>query len=95
VKALIRVAPKHVSVAVSDFDRQRDISKLHSTKHDNPYLANRILAALSKFFNWCEAEGARPVGSNPSETITPFKEEAREPLRVRGLKAPVIDGYAS
>jgi integrase len=57
---------------------QRDISKLHSTKHDNPYLANRILAVLSKFFNWCEAEGARPVGSNPCKRITRFKEEARE-----------------
>lgn len=56
----------------------RDISRLHNAKADNPYLANRIVAVLSKFFSWCEAEAVRPLGSNPCKGVARYKEKPRE-----------------
>ena len=45
---------------------------------DKPYQANRVLALLSKFFNWCEKHGYRPDSSNPCRHIEKFKEQRRE-----------------
>jgi integrase len=45
---------------------------------DKPYQANRMLALLSKFFNWCEKHGYRPDGSNPCRHIEKYKEQRRE-----------------
>jgi hypothetical protein len=43
-----------------------------------PYLANRALAVLSKFFSWCELHGYRERGDNPCHGITKYKEHKRQ-----------------
>lgn len=43
-----------------------------------PIMANRVLAALSAFFSWCEQRGYRPRGSNPARGVERYPEEARE-----------------
>ena len=50
-----------------------DITRLHLAI-ESPYQANRTLALLSKFFNWCEKHGYRPDSSNPCRHIEKFKE---------------------
>jgi integrase len=55
-----------------------DVARIHSSLVDKPYQANRIVALLSKFFNWCERRGYRPDGSNPCRHIEKFREAKRE-----------------
>lgn len=55
-----------------------DLSKLHNSLARTPYQANRLLAVLRKFFNWCERDGHRPDHSNPALHVQPFKERKRE-----------------
>jgi len=62
---------------ISDVQRA-DIAKLHNAMRDKPCQANRMLAVLSKFFNWCEKHGLRPDGSNPCRHIERYRENKRE-----------------
>jgi len=62
---------------VSDVKRS-DVARLHHAMRDKPYQANRTLALLSKFFNWCERHGLRPDGSNPCRHVEKYKEHKRE-----------------
>lgn len=55
----------------------KDVSKLHADMKNTPYQANRCIALLSKFFNWCELEEYRKVNSNPVKGIEKYKEKAR------------------
>ncbi len=55
-----------------------DIARLHHNMRDKPYQANRTLALLSKFFNWCEKHGLRTDGSNPCRHIEKYREKKRE-----------------
>jgi len=55
-----------------------EIAKLHHDLRGTPYQANRVLAVLSKLFNWAERYGYRPDGSNPCRHVEKFKEEKRE-----------------
>src|SRR5262249_48047105 len=55
-----------------------DVARLHSALVDRPYQANRLVALLSKFFNWCERHGHRPDGSNPCRHVEKFGETKRE-----------------
>ena len=43
-----------------------------------PYLANRVLALLSKAFNLAEVWGWRPDGSNPCRHVERYRENRRE-----------------
>ena len=51
-----------------------DIAKLHRELKETPYLANRCLAVLSKFFSWCELNDHRDRNSNPANGVTKYKE---------------------
>jgi len=62
--------------SVTDIARS-DIARLHLAI-ESPYQANRTLALLSKFFNWCERYGYRPDSSNPCRHIEKYKEQRRE-----------------
>ena len=62
---------------IRDISRS-DVVRLHSSLSDKPYQANRSVALLSKFFNWCESQGHRPDGSNPCRHIEKFGEAKRE-----------------
>jgi integrase len=55
-----------------------DIARFHHGLRERPYQANRALAVLSKFFNWCEKHGLRPDGSNPCRHIGKYREQRRE-----------------
>lgn len=54
------------------------IARLHHGMANTPYLANRALAVLSKFFSWCELHGYRDRGANPCLGITKYKEHKRQ-----------------
>lgn len=55
-----------------------DIARLHLSLRGKPYQGNRLLALLSKFFNWCERHGFRPDGMNPCRHIEKYREHRRE-----------------
>ena len=55
-----------------------DIAKLHHDMKATPYLANRAIAILSKFFSWCELHGYRQRGNNPCLGIVKYKEHKRQ-----------------
>lgn len=55
----------------------RQVSSLHHSLRETPYQANRVLATLSKFFNWCEVAGFRDRGTNPVFGVERFKESKR------------------
>jgi integrase len=53
----------------------RDLAKLHHQMKDTPYMANRTLAMLSKFFGWCEVNGFRERMTNPAYGLEKYKEK--------------------
>jgi integrase len=55
-----------------------EVARLHHQHRATPYQANRVLAVLSKLFNWAERHGFRPDGSNPCRHVEKFREEKRE-----------------
>lgn len=64
-----------------------DVTRLHhrlATKptarspSGTPHQANRVVALLSKFFNWCESQGYRPKFSNPAKGVEKYAEHGRE-----------------
>jgi integrase len=55
-----------------------DMTRLHHERRATPYVANRILAVLSKMFNLAEKWGERPDGSNPCRHVEKFRERKRE-----------------
>ena len=55
-----------------------EIARLHLAMKDKPYQANRTLALLSKFFNWCEKHGFRVDGSNPCRHVDKYRERRHE-----------------
>ncbi len=77
-----RIAELHILPALGarrilDVDRV-DVVKLHTSLVDRPYAANRTVALLSKFFNWCEGRGLRPDHSNPCRHVEKYPEQKRE-----------------
>ena len=71
------VLPALKNRLVSDVKRS-ELARLHHGMRDKPYQANRTLALLSKFFNWCEKHGLRPDGSNPCRHVGKYRERKRE-----------------
>ncbi|MCB1033558.1 MAG: site-specific integrase [Acidobacteria bacterium] len=71
------VLPKLGKRRVADIARD-DVSKLHHSLRSTPFVANRVLALLSKAFNLTEVWGWRPDRSNPCRHIKRFKEAKRE-----------------
>lgn len=58
--------------------RFSQVAKLHHEMQGTPYLANRTLAVLSKFFSWAELHGYRERNSNPCVGVTKYKEHKRQ-----------------
>lgn len=54
-----------------------DISRLQQSLSSTPYQANRLLAVLRKFFNWCEKNGYRADHTNPALHVDKFAESRR------------------
>ena len=71
------IMPRFASRRITEI-AYKDIALLHKDLRETPYSANRTVALLSKFFNWCEKEGLRPLHSNPCQHIEKYKEQKRE-----------------
>src|ERR1700732_94425 len=55
------------------------VSSLHQSMAGTPYAGNRILAALSSCWSWCERCGLLADGlPNPATKIVHFREQGRE-----------------
>ena len=72
-----RILPAIGTLKVMAVDRN-DIATLHARLHETPYLANRVLALLSKAFNLAETWGWRDPGSNPCRHVDHYPERNRE-----------------
>lgn len=55
-----------------------DIAKLHTALKEKPYMANRCIAVLSVFLNWCEKHGYREKYTNPCKEISLYREHKRQ-----------------
>jgi len=55
-----------------------DVSNLHYSLKHKPYVANRVLALVSKMLNLAEKWGLRALNSNPCRHVEKFKEAPRE-----------------
>lgn len=55
-----------------------NLAQLHNSLSGTPYQANRLLAVLRKFFNWCEKNGFRGDLTNPALHVEPYRERKRE-----------------
>ena len=53
------------------------IASLHHALRATPYTANRTVAVLSKFFNWCELHGYRERNTNPVQGLAKYTEHKR------------------
>jgi integrase len=69
------IQPKLGTLQVSAVGRE-DIEKLHTAMKGTPYLANRVIALLSKMFNL--AVGWKLRGDNPAKGIPRFHEDKKE-----------------
>lgn len=63
--------------SLGDIERA-DIATLHLQLRPKPYQGNRLLAVLSKFFNWAEMHGHRADATNPCRHIKKYRERKRE-----------------
>lgn len=54
------------------------VAQLHNSLSATPYQANRLLAVLRKFFNWCERNGFRADLTNPALHVELYRERKRE-----------------
>jgi len=61
---------------IADVTRQ-DVARLHHAMQSSQSMANKTLALLSKFFNWCEKYGYRADHTNPCRHIDKYKEVPR------------------
>jgi len=78
-EAVIRLnIPKSFKrMAIQKVARQ-DVAKLHFDLRDRPSAANKTLAVLSKFFNWCEKYGHRSDHTNPCRHVEKYRVVARQ-----------------
>jgi len=75
--AHLYILPALKNRRIADIQRP-DIARLHHSMRKKPSQANRTLAVLSSFFNWCEKHGLRLDGSNPCRHVEKYKERKRE-----------------
>ncbi|MDP7098064.1 MAG: site-specific integrase [Rhodospirillales bacterium] len=71
------VVPKLGRLRVTDVTHS-DVARLHHSLRGTPYQANRVLAVMSKMFNWAEPKGYRESGSNPCRHVEKNPEKGRE-----------------
>jgi integrase len=58
--------------------RFSDIALLHYRLRNTPITADRVIAASSTLFSWCERCGFRPRYSNPVQGVERFEEKSKE-----------------
>jgi integrase len=76
-RLISRLLPSQLrNMKIGDVSRS-DISRLQQSLSATPYQANRLLAVLSKFFNWCEKHGFRADHTNPAYHVDKYDEKRR------------------
>ena len=55
-----------------------DVARLHASMQEKPYMANRCIAVLAVFLDWCERHGYRDKHTNPCKDFKLFKEHERK-----------------
>lgn len=73
----LHILPRLGRLPVAELDR-REVGDLHHAMRATPYVANRVLALLSKMLTLAEKWGLRPDGSNPCRHVERFREQRRE-----------------
>ena len=73
----VHLEPAFGKFKLSDITREC-VAKFHAKYQDEPYGGNKLLAILSKFFNWCEQKELITLGANPCKHIQKFREPSRE-----------------
>lgn len=71
-----------------------DIAKFHTALKEKPYMANRCIAVLSVFLNWCEKHGYRERHSNPCKEITLYREQKRQEFMDAGILSVLGDALS-
>lgn len=71
------ILPTFGNRRISEIERAA-VGELHHKLRRTPYQANRVLALLSKLFNWAEGCSLRNDGSNPCRHVEKFREQKRE-----------------
>lgn len=72
-----RILPNLGHMLAHEVTRQ-DVMRLHHAMRATPIAANRTIAALSKFFNWCEKYGYREEEKNPCRWVDKYKETPKQ-----------------
>ena len=72
-----RILPELGHFPITKITRQ-DVLRLHHRLKKTPYQANRIIAVLSKMFNWAELNGYRPDNTNPCRHVERYPEIPRK-----------------
>src|SRR5262249_8162159 len=77
-----RAFQKHINPRIGKL-KVRDVThgeveRLHHAMRVTPITANRMVAALSKFFSWAIRGGYRPDRQNPCQGLEKYKEQGRE-----------------
>lgn len=76
------VIEKHLKPAMGKVRTKKlgytDVARFHASMKDKPYMANRCIAVISVFLNWCELHGYRDKNSNPCKEVRLYKEHKRQ-----------------
>lgn len=70
------VRPRLGTLAIAEVTAA-EVVKVHSQMRATPYLANRVLAVLSKMMAWAEVKRFRPPGTNPCRGLEKYPEDPR------------------
>ena len=71
------ILPRFKHIGVRQITKQ-DLLRMHHDMRATPFVANRSIGVLSKFFNWCEQHGYRAEYSNPTRFVQKYKEPPRQ-----------------
>ena len=79
---LYQLAQGHISATLGSIPVAQvttaDVTRLHGRLKATPYLANRVLAALSSLVTWCERQGRRTAGQNPCRGVEKYPERGHD-----------------
>ncbi len=79
---LYKLAEGHISRTLGSVPVEQlttaDVTRLHGRLKATPYLANRVLAALSSLISWCERQGLRRPGQNPCRGVEKYAERGHD-----------------
>jgi integrase len=75
---LDRVVKPAVGTAKADKLTRLQVARLHASRSDTPFQANRVLAVVGSMYAFAGRTGLVPDGTNPARRIAKFKEGRRE-----------------